>query len=441
VTTSLLDARVPIPLAVAGAGLVWAGRGRASLPKLAAVFAGTLASVVAVGRLVRVQDRVGSSFPPSFFLWAALPVFAFAVACLPRHAHDLRRWAAVAGAVALLLFGGGEVNAHYGYRPSVGDLLGTPLPDASGRPVTTAATPAPVALPGRQHGALQPVVIRGRVSGFVARPALVWLPPAWAAERPSALPVVMLLGGVPGEPADLIRAAGAVDIADRYAAAHRGMAPILVFADENGGYLNDSECVDGPRGNAETYLTRDVRDAVIARFGASSEPSQWAVAGYSEGGTCAVTLVLRHPDLFGSFVDVAGDAAPSVGGSRGGVRSRRRTVDVLFGGRTSEWRQHDGAALAPTAPPALRGWMVAGSSDRHAQAAAAELAAGFATAGADVQVLSEPGGHTFFLARRALEATLPPLSDVLLVQTAPSHPGPSGMGNVADAPSGAGPSP
>jgi S-formylglutathione hydrolase FrmB len=412
-TPLLLDGRVPIPFVVAGAGLVWAGRGKASVFKLAGLLAGTLAAVVVVGSLLHVQDRVGSSFPRSFFLWAALPLFALAVAAFPRRRPDARRWAAVAGALALVLFGGGEVNAHYGYRPTVGDLLGWSLPDAPSHHAVRPSTTITSAVASRPHGDLQTVALPGRVSGFAARPALVWLPPRWAAS-PSPLPVVLMLGGVPGEPADLIRGAGAVEIADRYASEHGGQAPILVFADQNGGYLADSECVDGLRGNAETYLTTDVRNEVVARYGASPDPARWAVAGYSEGGMCAVTLVLRHPDLFGSFVDVAGDVAPSVGGGGDGPRARQRTIAVLFGGRSKDWLGHDAAALAATAPPSVHGGLVAGAGHRHATRAQADPATAFAVAGADVQSLSEPGGHSFFLARRAFEATLPPLADRLL---------------------------
>jgi hypothetical protein len=36
------------------------------------------------------------------------------------------------------------------------------------------------------------------------------------------------------------------------------------------------------------HLTKEVRPYVISRFGASSAPAQWAVVGWSMGGTCAI---------------------------------------------------------------------------------------------------------------------------------------------------------
>ena len=57
----------------------------------------------------------------------------------------------------------------------------------------------------------------------------------------------------------------------------------------HGSFLSDTECVDGPRGNAETYLTVDVPRFAAARLGAERRPATWGIAGFSEGGTCAVT--------------------------------------------------------------------------------------------------------------------------------------------------------
>jgi len=71
------------------------------------------------------------------------------------------------------------------------------------------------------------------------------------------------------------------------------------------------------------------------------ERSAWAVAGYSEGGTCAVTLALRHPERFATFADLAGDAHPDVGG-------HRRTVRALFGGSEAAFAAHDPASLLRT---------------------------------------------------------------------------------------------
>jgi len=49
-------------------------------------------------------------------------------------------------------------------------------------------------------GVVSTVVIPGSVSGFAARPAWVYLPPAALVRNPPALPVLVLLHGQPGSP-------------------------------------------------------------------------------------------------------------------------------------------------------------------------------------------------------------------------------------------------
>ena len=122
-------------------------------------------------------------------------------------------------------------------------------------------------------------------------------------------------------------------MADAYAAAHQGWAPILVFADPNGSDVGDTECVDSPQGRAETYLAEDVPADVVALFG--SAPPQWAVAGLSEGGMCAALLTLRRPDVFSAFADFSGEPGPVVG------HDKKATMRLLFGGSMDGWRDHD----------------------------------------------------------------------------------------------------
>ena len=85
-------------------------------------------------------------------------------------------------------------------------------------------------------------------------------------------------------------------------------------------------------------MTVDVTAAVVDVLGASPDPHRWGLVGLSAGGTCALTLALRHPDRYAVFADFSGDATPNLG-------SRRRTVEVLYGGDASQWEAHDPAAL------------------------------------------------------------------------------------------------
>src|SRR5258708_2954178 len=107
----------------------------------------------------------------------------------------------------------------------------------------------------RGGGMVGRVVIAPTVSGFRARPAQVYLPPAWFARPRPRLPVVELLHGTPGMPEDWTRAGQADVTADRWAAGHRGVAPVIVMPDPNGGFMSDTECVDLPQARADTYLS------------------------------------------------------------------------------------------------------------------------------------------------------------------------------------------
>ena len=94
--------------------------------------------------------------------------------------------------------------------------------------------------------------------GFKHRGELVYLPPAWfATNPPPKLPTVMMIGGEFNTPADWLRAGNAITTIDKFAAAHGGNAPVFVFVDSGGAFNNDTECVNGPRGNAADHLTKE----------------------------------------------------------------------------------------------------------------------------------------------------------------------------------------
>lgn len=282
----------------------------------------------------------------------------------------LFRWGARALCVPLLVaFVGASINAHYDYFPTVGALLGRNAADqisagtfarlehtyrgkvrgAShyGRPIDS-----PGSLPAR--GVVLAFSIPATVSHFPARTGQVYLPPVWFENPRPHLPVIELLHGSPGSPADWTRGGGADLTADTYARTHRGFAPILVMPDVNGAdWQRDSECVDGPEGNAETYLTVDVRNAVVHAFGARADGASWGVAGLSEGGSCALQMGLRHPDLFRAVGDFSGDDHPWISGGLkrlfwGTTPSELLRAEQSYDPRAilSSWHSTDAPAMA-----------------------------------------------------------------------------------------------
>jgi len=153
-----------------------------------------------------------------------------------------------------------------------------------------------VELPTR--GTVVRVNIPGDASGFAHRTDVVYLPPAWfATDPPPQLPGVIMIGGEINHPNDWLQSAGALEILDNFAALHQGNAPVVVFPDIAGKFDNDTECVDGTRGNAAAHLTKDVVPYMISRFGVSPRAENWGMVGWSSGGTCGLTTSVRNPDM------------------------------------------------------------------------------------------------------------------------------------------------
>jgi S-formylglutathione hydrolase FrmB len=260
-------------------------------------------------------------------------------------------------------------------------------------------------------------------SGFAARNAQVYLPPAWFRDTKRQFPVLLLLHGTPGFPEDWVRGGLADVTADKFAAAHDGNAPIIVMPDINGSVTGDSECVDSPRGNVETYLNVDVRNFVVDRFDSATQPDKWAVAGLSEGGNCALMLTLRRPDLYRTFGDYAGLSGPRPGESDADTAG---AIQILFGGSQQRFDEHEPSVLLQQKKfPGVGGWFEVASDDREPLLAAEKLAPLAQRAGVDTCLVVLPGGsHTFGVFSRSFRDSLPWMAARLgLVPRAPAQTG------------------
>jgi S-formylglutathione hydrolase FrmB len=261
------------------------------------------------------------------------------------------------------------------------------------------------------------VEIPATSSGFQAREARVYLPPAWFAPAAPRLPALILLPGEPGGPTDWTDDGNADGIANDFARDHDGVAPIIVMPDPTGQEDADTECINSTRfGEAETYLTVDVPAYVRAAFRAASAPGSLAIAGASAGGTCATVLSLRHPTVFQVFASFSGFATPTYEDD-----TVTESVPILYDGSQAAFLAHDPLTmLDQNRYPLTSAWFEAGTSDGQPWADARKLAAASRQAGmAEVCLVGVSGGHTWKVWQQSFETALPWLSLRLGLLTKP----------------------
>jgi S-formylglutathione hydrolase FrmB len=292
------------------------------------------------------------------------------------------------------------------------------------------------------RGTLVTVTIPSDASGFPHRDELVYLPPAWfASDPPPQLPVVVMVDGEFGQPEDWPTTGGAKHTADAFAATHGGNAPILVFPDTGGQFSNDTECVNGVRGNAADHLTKDVVPYIVSHFGASPDPAHWGIIGWSSGGTCALLTTVMHPEEFSTFVDIDGLMGPNAG-------SKQQTIARLFGGDENAYTAFDPTSvmIAHGPYPGVAGWFAVGGSvptvyraagtgsppadppdpadvdDEDHNAVANTLCSLAASLDIECAVAGQDGGHDLGTAARVFAAALPWLAGRLGTPTVVATP-------------------
>lgn len=238
------------------------------------------------------------------------------------------------------------------------------------------------------HGSVRTVTITSS-TGFDPRPALVYLPPAALRRGAHGLPVLELFHGTPGAPDNWFDQGKLQATADAFAAAHGGRAPVIVAPDINGSEDADTECIRTSSGaDVETYLAVDIPRYVRAHFPISTNPRNWAIAGLSEGGMCALMIALRHYPEFRAIGDMSGTLRPTVGGTES------QTVRTLFGGSQAAYDQHDPTwLLARHRYPGLAAWFVVGDQDTNGLRDQQTASADARTAGIAVRTETLPGGH------------------------------------------------
>lgn len=409
---------VPLYAATAAAAvylLVRLGKSRWVIRTAAVTILGGAAGLLFTWLIADVWNAFGVSPSAITRMWVA-----FAGAGVALAAANLwgTRWSRKAVAVlfvpAIIVTSAAGINVDFGTYPRARDAAGiipfSPLPLSylkghaqSMDPRLSVHWQPPAGIP--THGIIGTVTIPAPRSHFLARRAVVYLPPAALVPHPPVLPVVMLFSGQPGSPTDVFASGHAGAIYDAYAAAHGGLAPIVVVADQLGYPGRNPMCTDSTLGNAGTYLTVDVPNWIRNHLRVAADRQYWGVGGYSEGGTCAIQFGAGRPDLFGSIVDVLGELQPSVGSN---------TVSRAFGGSATAYSAVKPLTLLAVHAPYSDTLAIFGTGARDTRytqyAHAMETAA--SNAGMNTELITAArSGHDWNTVRYVWSRALPQVAD------------------------------
>ncbi|GAA4479082.1 alpha/beta hydrolase [Microbacterium panaciterrae] len=221
-------------------------------------------------------------------------------------------------------------------------------------------------------------------AGFTPRDASLYLPPAALVKNAPALPLVVFMMGQPGDPdPEPIRAA-----MDQLAARHHGLAPIVIIADQLGTPDANPACVDSAAyGGVETYFTKDIPAWARQNLRILPAPAAWTIAGFSNGGGCALDWGVEDPALWGSIVSVSGE-------SYQGTEFPDQVLQQVFDGDEQAYAAAKPAAKAAQNAGAFAGHVAlfaAGAQDAFFTAQVRSSAQIAQEAGFETRVFSIPG--------------------------------------------------
>jgi S-formylglutathione hydrolase FrmB len=379
------------------------------VPLIAAAAGGVIAL------LTWLIDNVWRPFPdllPTSILlwsWVALTgmVLAFARQAVLRTWP--RRAAAIAAGVLVLAAAANQVNGYFDAYPSLRVVL-APWLDPKPLFTRTVNVTEIVAKPGQtlqsiwhpprrmpETGAVYQVNIPGIKSGFRARPGYIYLPPAYLAVPRPQLPVLVLLAGQPGGPRNWLDSGQLQATMDAFADRHDGLAPFVVMPDDLGSEFANPLCLNSRLGNVQTYLTVDVPNWITSHLQVRPPGRGWAIGGLSDGGTCAIQLAALAPGLYPVFVDISGQAEPTLG-------NRQLTISRTFGGDAAAFARVDPiVVLAHTRFPRSAGVFVGGANDPVYTPQQRKMYLAARRAGMQVTFMELPGGHSWRVWRAGLE--------------------------------------
>jgi enterochelin esterase-like enzyme len=385
-----------------------------------ALLTGSLVALAVVWLVVDVFDAFGMQLGFEVTAWTMATFSGICLAVL--NLWNSRWWRKSIAGVGILVFalaGTLGVNAYFGLNRTIGSFINVSTAERLDIAAQKPSTEPTVASPSPSPSPVVPVVeqpfwerwvspanmpTKGRTgteiipnpkSGFKARPAGIYLPPAALVENPPALPLVIMMMGQPGTP-DPEFAAG---VLNWFASQHKGLAPIVIVADQLGSPYVDPACTDSVKyGKVETYITQDVVDWAVTHFNIIRDRQAWTLIGYSNGGACALTYATKYPAVWGNVLDISGEEYPGYGNPAKVLR------DVFQGDHAAYDAQKPINIMAKTTYNNLAAVFTVGSNDPGYIVQAKRMLAATQAAGITSSYVEIPnGGHVFGALNGGLE--------------------------------------
>ncbi|MFE2413700.1 alpha/beta hydrolase [Kitasatospora sp. NPDC057904] len=247
-----------------------------------------------------------------------------------------------------------SVNNSFGFYTSWDDLLspggaklvltsnenhkgGTPVSDALVQPTNEGGLESVPNLPKgapEEVGRIESVRVSGKETGYSDQ-MFVYLPPEYFDPKFALVrfPVMVGIAGFPGTTLNMLKELPVVQTAADLQKNGKMPPTIVVLARPTVAPPRDTECVDVPGGpRTETWFVKDLPEALGSTYRIGRSAGSWGVFGYSTGGSCAMRLAMRFPNVYGSAVGLHGDFT---------VREDQFTGGNLFNGDKGLAQQSD----------------------------------------------------------------------------------------------------
>lgn len=283
-----------------------------------------------------------------------------------------------------------SINFLYNQYPDLAALLGEQTSGQLSYKEFSQLTEPPTA-DGKNVGAIVNLELPAPISKFHHRNAIAYIPPAYFTDTDTQLPVIVLMNGQPGEPAMWFSGGQLASIMDDYQEAHNGYSPIVISIDATGSLLGNPICVDSAKWKVMTYIAQDIPNSIKEKLRVDEDQSHWTIGGLSYGGTCSLQVITNHPEAYGTFLDISGQAEPTIG-------TREETVKEFFNGDEEKFIAVNPADLLKAAAGTekyaqIAGRFIAGTDDKEAVEALTTLNTLAQAANMDTEYQEVPGAH------------------------------------------------